>query len=332
MLDKFPDEVLLHVYNYTINYDKEHLLDINWGLVKCYWFNFMLLTKDISRIFSSSLGAKLLCSMARVRVKIRVSRCTDEFNETTDNPERSYSYLYGPIFAGDVIRRDEINLPPPDIVSICQLNRTLKYVDKIIEYITLCMPIGVPFSMSESDIAHCVINKYKTIGNMLTSPKEIIHNSNVVGDCNYRYVCLYVYKEMTSSFDDDIYSHFKYILLVEDESMKKINERILNEFGVKYFDYEFECLYTLDMNDSLGNFQHMIGFDEESYRIDSNTRCVFPILTNCSGYCPNCVTDDDSDDIRGRTLVWGTDTDESEVDAERDVEDDDDYSHVADSM
>ena len=194
MLDNFPDEVLLHVYNYTINYDKEHNLDINWGLVKCYWFNFMLLTKDISRIVSRSLETKLLCSMARIRVKIRVSRCTDEFNETTDNPERNYSYLYGPIFAGNVILNDEIDLPSPDIVSICQLNGRFKYVDKIIEYITLCMPIAEPFSMSENDIACYVINKYRTIGNMLTPPSEIVHNSNLVGYCNYRYVCLYVYK------------------------------------------------------------------------------------------------------------------------------------------
>ena len=121
------------------------------------------------------------------------------------------------------------------------------------------------------------------------------------------------------------------MLLVDDESMMKINERILNEFGMKYFDYEFECLYRLDMNDKLDIYQHMIGFDKESYRIDRNTNCVFPILKDCSGYCPNCVTDDDGDDMRG-TLVWGwnTDTDESEVDAERDVEDD--YLLIADSM
>lgn len=332
MLDKIPTDMLIRIYYAMIGFDEVNVLGVLWHLVPLYYYRLARTSKDMHRVLRRL--PEEIRRLATVAT-LRIARCTDEIDEVTDDPEKELSYMYGPIRTGEAILNDATCLPVPDIVLVPLNNEDDSYTEKVIEYMTVCVPIGVPFTMSESDMAPRTLYKYNTVGNMMAPPPKIVHNPDVVrGRCYCQYIRLLVYRDTASGEDGDEYSRFLYMLLVEDESLLAMNHKFCCELLEKYPMYELDESYILNMRASAASRPHMVGFDmgADPNRIECNRACVFPILPNCSAFCPNCGDDDESDDDEsgddGDEIVLALDTsdDESnyEGEDERDVYDDDD--------
>ena len=128
---------------------------------------------------------------------------------------------------------------------------------------------------------------------------------------------------MASGEDGDEYSRFLYMLLVEDESLLAMNHKFCCELLEKYPMYELDESYILNMRASAESRHHMVGFhmyaehtDADSNRIDYNQACVFPILKNCSAFCPNCVDDESDGDDDDIVLALDMSDDESNYEDE----------------
>lgn len=300
MLDKIPTDMLIRIYYAMIGFDEVHVLGVRWHLVPLYYYRLARTSKETHRVLRRLPDA--IRRMATVAT-LRVARCTDEIDEVTDDPEKELSYLYGPILTGQAVLHDATCLPVPDIVLV-PLNDTDagSYTEKVIEYMTICVPIGVPFTMSESDMAPRTLYKYNTVGNMMSPPPKIVHNADVVrGRCHCQYVRLLVYRDTASGEDGDEYSRFLYMLLVEDESVTALNHKFYGELSEKYPMYELEECYILNLRASAASRHHMVRFHRgaDPDHIECNRACVFPILKNCSVFCPNCDDDNESDDDDG---------------------------------
>ena len=327
MLDKIPTDMLFRIYYAMIGFDEVHVLGVLWHLMPLYYYRLARTSKEMQRVLRRL--PEEIRRLATVAT-LRIARCTDEIDEVTDDPEKELSYLYGPIRTGEAILNDATCLPSLDIVPFPFDD--MQDVNKVIEYMTICMPIGVPFTMSERDMAPRTLYKYNTVGNMMAPPPKIVQNPDVArGRCYCQYVRLLVYRDMASGEDGDEYSRFLYMLLVEDESLLAMNHKFCCELLEKYPMYELDESYILNMRASAESRHHMVGFhmyaehtDADPNRLKYNQACVFPILKNCSAFCPNCVDDESDGDDDDIVLALDMSDDESnyEDEEERDVYDD----------